>query len=122
MEFFKEHLTTEDLHKKFKNQFDLVNYAIRLAENMLKTGRDPRVKVEAQNRAIHVLEEIASGTDVFDEIQEPVTEETIVASIHPSHQEENRPPREKRKHNRNSSNILMDEGSSPKRNRKILVE
>ncbi len=62
--------TNEELSKKFKSNFDLVNYAIQLAENMIKTGRDTRVRSEIQNRAMLILEEISEGKDQFDEIQE----------------------------------------------------
>lgn len=68
----KIHYTNESLSKKFKNNFDLVNYAIRLAENMIKTGRDARVKSEVENRAMLILEEINEGKDQFDEVKEPV--------------------------------------------------
>jgi DNA-directed RNA polymerase subunit omega len=61
-------LTNEILAKKFKNNFDLVNYAIQLAENMIITGRDARVKSDIQNRAMLVLEEINEGKDQFDQI------------------------------------------------------
>lgn len=62
--------TNEILSKKFKNNFELVNYAIQLAENMIKTGRDTRVRSDLQNRAMLILEEINEGKDQFDEIQE----------------------------------------------------
>jgi hypothetical protein len=62
-------LTNEQLAKKFnKSNFELVNYAIKLAENMIRTGRDARVKSDVQNRAMLVLEEIHEGKDHFDEI------------------------------------------------------
>lgn len=64
----KEHLTNEKLGGKFTNQFDLVNYAIKLAENMVKSGRAPRVKCDIQNPAVIILEEITVGKDHFDEI------------------------------------------------------
>jgi hypothetical protein len=64
---YKE-LTNEKIRKKFENQFDLVNYAIRLAENMILTGRDPRVKTDSYNRSLHVLSEIIHDKDRFDEI------------------------------------------------------
>lgn len=63
-----EALTNEKLVKKFKSQFELVNYAIRLAENIIKTGREPNIKRPTQNRAMQVLEEIIEGTDHFTEI------------------------------------------------------
>ena len=65
----KVHLTNEEVTRKFKNGFDLVNYAIRLAENMIRTGRDARVKSEIQNRAMLILEEIHEGKDQFDDIK-----------------------------------------------------
>ena len=63
-------LTNEVLAKKFKNNFELVNYAIKLAEIMIKTGRDARVKSDSQNRALLVLAEISEGKDLFDVIPE----------------------------------------------------
>lgn len=66
----KPRLTNEDLTKKFKSNFDLVRYAIELAENMIKSGRDARVRSETQNRAMLVLEEIMAGKDQFDAIGE----------------------------------------------------
>ena len=64
----KINLTNEEMRKKFKSSFDLVNYAIMLADNMIKTGRDARVKSDTQNRAMLILEEIHEGKDQFDEI------------------------------------------------------
>jgi len=64
----KDRITTEDLRKKFKNQFDLVNYAIKLAENMILTGRAARVEIDAESRALQILEEISAGKDMFDEV------------------------------------------------------
>lgn len=64
----KDYLTNEKVRKKFTSQFDLVNYAIRLATNMIMTGRDARVKVDSQNRAMHVMSEILNDKDHFDEI------------------------------------------------------
>lgn len=66
----EKRVTHEYLSKKFKNRFDLVNYAIKLAENMIKSGRDGRVRSETQNRAMIILGEIDEGKDVFDEIVE----------------------------------------------------
>lgn len=71
MERKKNELTTEDLKKKFTSQFELVNYAIRLAENMIKSGRGPRMKTDIQNRSLQILEEIATGRDEFDDIAVP---------------------------------------------------
>lgn len=63
----KDHLTNEIISKRFVNQFDLVNYAISVAEEMIHVGRAPRVKTETENPALQVLEEIAAGKDIFEE-------------------------------------------------------
>ena len=64
----KECLTNEKIRKKFNSQFELVNYAIRLAENMIKSGREPRVKTDSKNRALQILSEILNNKDRFDDI------------------------------------------------------
>lgn len=64
----KENLTNEKLRNKFANQFELVSYAIRLADNMIKTGRTPRVQIGSQNACLNVLAEIAQGKDVLEEL------------------------------------------------------
>ncbi len=58
-----DNLTNEKISKKFTNQFDLVNYAIKLADDMIRTGRSPRVKMQTENPALLILEEIAEGKD-----------------------------------------------------------
>ena len=70
---FKDTLTNEKIRAKFTSQFELVGYAIKLAENMIKTGRGSRVKTESQNKALQILAEIASGKDVFDDIPDAST-------------------------------------------------
>lgn len=67
----KIHLTNEKVIGNFKSSFDLVNYAIRLAENMIHTGRGPRIKSDVENRAVLILEEIYQGKDQLDEIDAP---------------------------------------------------
>lgn len=62
-------ITNEELLKKFTNQFELVNYAIRLTESMMRSGRDPHVETDLQNRAFQVLEEIASGADRVEDLE-----------------------------------------------------
>lgn len=79
----KINLTNEKLSKKFVNQFDLVNYAISLADNMIKSGRGPRVKVEVDNPVIQVLAEIDQGKDYLEEIVEKVKYEVEV--VEPPH-------------------------------------
>lgn len=64
----KKQITNELIRKKFTSQFDLVNYAISLAENMIRSGREPRIKMDTQNRAMQVIGEIVTGNDQFDEI------------------------------------------------------
>lgn len=61
----KEPLTIESLRKKFDSQFDLVNHAIGLAENLITTGRAPRVKIKNNNPAVQVIAEIREGKDFF---------------------------------------------------------
>lgn len=76
----EEDLTNECVKKKFKSQFELVGHAIKLAENMIKTGRGPRVKSESQNVAIHVLDEIKEGLDKFEDI--PTDTRIVVESTY----------------------------------------
>ena len=61
-------LTNEGISKNFSNQFDLVNYAIKLAVNMIQSGREPRVRLNTENPALLTLAEIAEGKDTFIEI------------------------------------------------------
>ncbi len=77
----KETLTNEKLSKKFVNQFDLVNYAISLADNMIKSGRAPRVKVDVDNPVIQVLAEIEQGKDYLEEIAELIPHEIAVEEV-----------------------------------------
>lgn len=65
---YKDQLTNEKISKRFASQFELVNYAIRLAENMIYSGRDARVKVDSQNRSLQVVSEIFCNKDRIDEI------------------------------------------------------
>ena len=51
-EYYRDPLTNEKIIQKFESQFDLVNYAIRLAENMIHSGRDARVKLDCENREV----------------------------------------------------------------------
>jgi DNA-directed RNA polymerase subunit K/omega len=71
-----DNLTNEEISKKFNNQFDLVNYAIKLATNMIQTGREPRVRMNTENPALLILEEIAEGKDVF--IEAPKEKKSLV--------------------------------------------
>ena len=62
-----EFLTNESIRKKFKSQFELVNYAIKLSEQMIHSGRTPMVDTESENTAVVIIEEINEGKDTFDE-------------------------------------------------------
>lgn len=62
-----ELLTNESIRKKFKSQFELVNYAIKLSEQMINSGRSPMVDTESENTAVIIIEEINEGKDTFDE-------------------------------------------------------
>lgn len=77
-----DQITNEELRKRFKNQFELVNYAIKIAENLITTGRAPRVEVDIQNPVIQALKEISSGKDLLDSVLEGEEEdETIEMEI-----------------------------------------
>lgn len=73
----KDSVTSEALAKKFQSHFDLVNHAIKMAENMILTGREPRVRHEVigLNSASIVLEEIMQGKDYLEEILDDEEEE-----------------------------------------------
>jgi len=63
---FEEKLTNEGLGKeRFESQFDLVNHAIQIAEDMIATGRDPYVKTESRSRATQILAEISADKDLI---------------------------------------------------------
>jgi hypothetical protein len=64
----KRTLTNQHLSTKFTNSFELVNYAIRLAKNMIQSERPCRIPTPVQNRAFQILLEIAEGKDLFDDI------------------------------------------------------
>lgn len=66
----QESLTNEGVVKKFKSQFDLVNYAISLASQMINSGRAARVDIDNLNPAVVIIEEIAMGRDKLDDVDE----------------------------------------------------
>jgi DNA-directed RNA polymerase subunit K/omega len=69
-------LTNESIKSKFKSQFELVNYAIKLAEQMIHSGRAPQVSIDNQNTAVIIIEEIEVGKDKMLDIL-PVSKEII---------------------------------------------
>ncbi len=105
-----EDLTNETVKKNFKSQFELVGHAIKLAENMIKTGRGPRIKSDSQNVAIHVLDEIKAGLDKFEDIPKDLKHDYDVSYARPA---------EKRDSGKGESNTKTSER---KRTRKILVD
>jgi|EndMetStandDraft_5_1072996.scaffolds.fasta_scaffold107359_2 hypothetical protein len=70
----KERLTNEKLRQKSKSQFDLVNYAIRMAEYFIKSGKEPQFHSGLKNPALQVLAEIASNKGQLEEIPELIIE------------------------------------------------
>jgi hypothetical protein len=73
----KDMLTNEKLKKRFPSQFDLVNYAIKLAAQMIQTGRGPRVKTDVQNVALLIMMELTAGRDQFDDFDLSGAVETV---------------------------------------------
>ena len=67
---YKDQLTNEKLLKRFNNQFELVRYAIQLAENTIRSGREPDVHTDSQNVSFMILSEIAANKEEFAEISE----------------------------------------------------
>jgi hypothetical protein len=65
---YVDYLTNEQLNKRFKNQFDLVRYAIRFAENCVRSGHAPDTQDESENLAFQVLAAIAENKEHFEEI------------------------------------------------------
>lgn len=59
-------LTNEAIRKKFNSQFELVNYAIKLSEQMIHSGRGPNVVTESENAAVIIISEIEQGKDKYD--------------------------------------------------------
>lgn len=72
----KKPLTNESVKSKFRSQFELVNYAIKLAEQMIHSGRAPYVSIDNLNPAVLIIEEIEMGKDKMLDIL-PVSKEII---------------------------------------------
>lgn len=64
---FEERLTNDSLKKKFDSQFELVNYLIKQARGMIRSGRAPRVNVHSDNTAVNVVAELVAGKDLLDD-------------------------------------------------------
>lgn len=67
----KNSLTNEDLGERFDNQFQLVNYAISLAKDLVERGEQLDT-----NQATEILERISDNKDLLrDDEEEEETEE-----------------------------------------------
>lgn len=65
-----ESFTTESIGKNFQNRFDLVNYAIKVAEDLLLRGHRGPTFLDLPNYASQVLAEIEEGRDLLQEDDE----------------------------------------------------
>lgn len=114
----KDYLTNEKVRKKFSSQFDLVNYAIKLAANMIMSGRDSRVKIDSQNRAMQVLSEILNDKDQFDEIIIHVEENNHLGTYKSQGRQEER----RQNRDEDSMDDVTSKPKERKKNRKILID
>lgn len=85
----KDQLTNEQIRTRFVNQFDLVSHAIRIASNLIRTGREPRVATGTDNPALQALQEIKMHKDVIDN-DEIITLESFTFSTLEKKQKEDR--------------------------------
>lgn len=72
---YEDCLTNQQLLKRFKNQFELVRYAMQLAENAIKSGRDMDADIDSDNVAYQVLAEICANKERFEEISQAKLDE-----------------------------------------------
>ena len=59
----REYLTTEHLKNRCTSSFELVNYAIAQAQEMIKSDRPCHVTTPIHNRAYQILLEITERKD-----------------------------------------------------------
>lgn len=125
----RDRLTNEDLSKKFRSQFELVSYAIKLAENIILTGRQPRSRTDIQNSAVQILDEISTGKDRmeeqdFDFPEEPVIEsvEMLIIEDEDEDEDENLEDEDAPKGHKKKKASPELAAKTPRRTRKILVE
>lgn len=64
----RDSLTTEHLKKQFGSSFELVNYAINQAKDMIKSDRPCRVSTQIHNRAYQILLEIGEHKDHYQDL------------------------------------------------------
>ncbi|MCB1136996.1 MAG: hypothetical protein KDK78_12070 [Chlamydiia bacterium] len=68
----KDQLTNQEIKEKFKSDFELVNYAIRLAESLIKAGKEPDFGTDVRNYAYGILQMILDGRDEFIDLTKHV--------------------------------------------------
>ena len=92
---YKDCLTNELLQKRFPSQFDLVRYAIRKAENEIRTGKEHTHTTGNQNLAFSILSEIANHKNslVQEEDESLEVEDVLAQKI--SQEEKKEPSRKK---------------------------
>ncbi len=56
--------TNEKIAKRFKSNFELVNYAIHLAEDRIRAGRDIH-EIGNENLVVSVVKDLATGKDIL---------------------------------------------------------
>lgn len=91
----KKNLTNEKMGEKFRSQFELVDHAIKVVNNLVKSGRAPRIKTEIQNPAVVALEEINQGRDVFEDIPVMSVTEQVTYAFQAARDSESAPKAEK---------------------------
>ena len=91
--YLKNRLTNEPLRKKEQSSYELVNYAIRLAKNMLEVERESHISAPGIiNPAYLILEEIIQGKDAFEE---PRPKEALAPAPKEEIEPEEKKPRRK---------------------------
>ncbi len=65
-QLFKGTLTTEALGKRFNNSFELVNYSIKFARDLIMSGHTLKIDCDAKNVAHQVLQAVGSGKLLAD--------------------------------------------------------
>jgi len=64
----RDTLTNETIKRRYRSQFDLVNDAIHMAEEVILLGKTLRSKGDTQNNlALLILEEIATSPEPVKE-------------------------------------------------------
>lgn len=77
---YKDCVTNELLTKRFPSQFELVRYAIQIAQAAVHSGNHPRDLSGCQNLAYQILSEIAENRDSQDSCyrKKDLTNEVVI--------------------------------------------